>query len=768
MIISSTQLMNKITFVLLFISGILTAQVPANWHALGPIQFPINSSGQINGIGRVCQMKFHPSNSQKVYAVSASGGLWLSSNATLNWQKCGTDQIPLTACASVCIDYTNDSILYLGTGDPNYYSPSYGIYKSIDAGSTWQPSNSTIGSRMALEIIMDPTDHLSLVAATNDGIWKTTDGGLTWSVKKSGGAFTDMEIKPAIGTRTLFAVTFSEFWKSEDFGDTWNIVTNGIAVPGGGSGQGMRLAVSSADSTIVYAGMIKDEGTIFKSIDGGNTFSTVYHNPAQSLVGYDANGNGQGNYNFTMCADPGNPNIVFVGAHVVWRSTDGGVTWTKLTSWSQVLHTDMHDMLFNPYNTLELYNINDGGVWRSLNAGVNWSARSNGLEATEIYHAASNPLRKDIMSIGTQDNGELYSINGQWKTNRGGDWGSVMTYDYVNANLVYYHENGKRRNVNGGGEVNFGFPVTTSNNTKMAFTPLNSNYGLAGNTDVYLSSDLNNSVPSWYQVSSFNTTIKAIHFAVYSEDIAYVLTAPNTLRKATGINSGTPTWTSTSVPTAVSASGNIETISGDTNVVYITAGTKVYRSSDQGATWSNITLNLPAINILKIFHDPYSTDESIYVGNAAGVWYKNQNMTSWYNYSQGLPLIANINDFMFYDDGPFNSVIRVATYGRGVWETGLIPTITGIADQEKYEQLILSPNPAGDYLEADLNLAGKNKISNYSIFNNIGQLIFTKEISNSSSSKLMIVTSGLPEGNYHLILSDSKGNRLASSSFIKK
>ena len=149
--------MKKIRIALLILltqfSIVGIAQITANWKSTGPIAFPINVSGQINGIGRVCQLKFHPSDSTKIYAVSASGGLWKSNSAGLSWAGMGTDNLPSTSCASVCVDFTNDSILYLGTGDPNYYNTSLGIWKSINGGITWNTSSSGIGTRMAVESI---------------------------------------------------------------------------------------------------------------------------------------------------------------------------------------------------------------------------------------------------------------------------------------------------------------------------------------------------------------------------------------------------------------------------------------------------------------------------------------------------------------------------------------------------------------------------------------------------------------------------------------
>src|SRR3954471_19641377 len=189
--------MKKYTYVLLLLflfSSLLhtTAQITAKWKLTGPIKFPTNKSGQINGIGRVSQLVFHPTNSSILYAASASGGLYISRDAALNWTVLGTDNLPDMSCASVCIDYTDDKVLYLGSGDANYYSTGYGIWKTVDGGKNWKQSNASIGNRLAISILMDPKNNKTLIAATNDGIWKSTDAAVTWTLKKSGGDFKDM------------------------------------------------------------------------------------------------------------------------------------------------------------------------------------------------------------------------------------------------------------------------------------------------------------------------------------------------------------------------------------------------------------------------------------------------------------------------------------------------------------------------------------------------------------------------------------------------
>ena len=652
--------------ILLVLSCSCFSQPGTTWQQTGPNLFPTNESGQVNGIGRVCQLKFHPTNPLKMYAVTASGGLWISNDSALTWVKTGTDKLPSTACASACIDYTNDNIIYLGTGDPNYYSPDFGIWKSIDGGQNWLQSSTGMGNRLPVEILMDPTNTNVLVTATDNGIYKSTNAGANWSLVKTGGDFTDMQFKPG-SSSTLYACTFSEFWRSTDFGSTWTQISNGVVIPGGGSGNGMRIAVSAANPNVVYLGMIADEGTILKSIDGGTSFTIVYNNPAQSLVGYDAAGGGQGDYNFGMTADPLNENTVFVVAHVVWRSDDGGITWIQLTDWWDQLHTDMHGIKFHPNFPNKLFNINDGGVWLSNDAGDNWVPKSDELGATEIYHASQSPIKRDMISIGTQDNGELYFNSNTWRTNRGGDWTSKSSFDYLTNNVVYYYETGDRRPVNNS-ETSYNLPFVATNNSVLEFTKKNNTLAFSGEQNIWRTTTLNNSSPTWSQISNFNQTVKAINSSQADSSVLYVITANSKIYRSDNVLSAAPTFTNFTTPASTNLFANIATVKTNSNVVYISCGSRVYRSANRGAAWTNVSSNLPLVNILKIYHDEFSPNETIYVCSANAVYYKDATMTNWINISYNLPSIASIRDFMLYNPGTAASLLRVAYYGRGVWE----------------------------------------------------------------------------------------------------
>jgi PKD repeat protein/photosystem II stability/assembly factor-like uncharacterized protein len=688
----------------LFFAIIAIAQPGSSWQLTGPNLFPTNASGQVNGIGRVSQLKFHPTNPQKMYAVSASGGLWISNDSSHTWTKTGTDNLPATPCASVCIDYTDDNILYLGTGDANYYGGSFGIWKSTDAGATWTQSTAGLGNLLPVEILMDPSNHNTLVTATENGIWRSTDAGASWINVKTGGDFKDMQLQPGSAT-VLYAVNSSEFWRSTDFGSTWTQITSGVVVPGGGSGNGMRIAVSPAAPTIVYVGMITDNGTILKSTDAGLSFTMIYHNFTQTLVGYDSAdiGGGQGNYNFSMTADPNNANVVFVVAHIVWRSLDGGITWTHLTDWYNQLHTDMHGIRFHPTYTNKLFDVNDGGVWLSQDGGDNWIPRSDGIGATEVYHASQSPIKRDMVSIGTQDNGELYYAASEWKTNRGGDWGSRSAFGYIINNEVYYYENGQRRPVNGS-ETTYNLPFTPTNNIVLEFTKKLPNTAFSGEQNVWRSTDMNIASPSWTQISTFNQQVIAINSSPADSNMLYAVSTLNKVYRSDNALSASPIFTAYTTPASTALYASIAGIKSNPNIVYMSCGSKIYRSANKGATWTNVTSTLPVgVNIIKIYHDEYTTDESIYLCTAKGVYYKNISSGSWTNISSNLPTVADIQDFMFYNLGSAASLLRVSYYGRGVWE---LPINTSFPPAPDFTANVTTICPGQTINFTDLSIGG--------------------------------------------------------------
>ncbi len=674
-------------FLLLAVSCIVTgsvlAQAVGTFTNTGPVQFPVNVSGQVHGMGRVSQLKFHATNPAKMYAVSASGGLFITTDTGNTWAPtAGTEVLPTTGCSAVCVDYTNDNIIYLSTGDQNYYSDWYGMYKTTDGGITWNPITTGIGNRMAVDIEMSPTNHNVLVAVTSSGIWKTTNGGTSWTQTFSGGAFKSMKRRPA-SNNVLYAATATNFYRSTDFGSTWTNISAGVLVPSGN--EGIRIAVTPADTNIVVLGTTGGYGEIMKSINGGTSFTNIYSSTTQCIVCYDSDitSGSQGYYNFNLTINPANANELLLVSHCVWRSTDGGLTWSWRTQWWNQVHTDMHDIQFNPYDLNMRFNANDGGVWLSRDPlATNWTTRSNGLAATEMYHAAQSPVIRELVSAGTQDNGELY-YDGVWKCNRGGDWGAKCGIGYGTNNAVYYNTGARRQLIPLGGDNSYSAPFSSAPDFNIEFFRKKPNSAIIGTDSLWRSNDIDNGAPSWTFLYSNGETIKGLSWCMADSNVLYAITDNDHLLRSDNVLSGSPTFTTLSAPASTWVDASVATNKYNANIVYATCGTNIYRSANNGATWSNITGTLPSLNIKKVICDEYNANERLFVCLGNYVYWKD-NTTPW-TLINGLPTVMSLTDMMIYNDSTAASALRVSSYGRGAWEVGINNNMppTGIFASDK-------------------------------------------------------------------------------------
>ena len=688
-------------------SGIRAQPTVGSWLNTGPVPFPINVSGQVNGMGRVSQIKFHPSLPGKMYAVSSSGGLFITTDTGRTWRPTpGTEVLPTTACSAVCIDYTNDSVLYLSTGDQNYYGDWYGIYKSTDGGNTWNPAHDSIGTSMAVDIIMDPASHNTIVAATDNGIWKSTDGATTWRQTLDSGQMRSMQKRPGT-SRVLYAATGTSFFRSADFGSTWTMITSGVNPPAGN--EGMRIAVTPADTNMVYLGTTGGYGEIMKSMDGGNTFSTIYTNDTQCIVCYDSTvtSGSQGYYNFNFCVNPLNPNELLLGSHCVWRSTDGGLTWSWRTQWWHQIHTDMHDLQFDPYIPNLRWNANDGGVWISHDTlATNWSPNCNGLAATEMYHSSQDPINRQLVAAGCQDNGELY-YDGHWKCDRGGDWGARQNSDYLGKGTVYY-DNGNRRDLSPlGGDYSYNAPFTTSNQFNIEFSPRMTTTAFIGTDSIWRTRNINAASPAWQFLYTAGEDIMSLTINKADTNSLFAVTNNNHFLRCNNALAATPSFTQFPTPSSTGVEACVTTNRYNGNIVYLSCGDSLYRSANRGLTWSNISYNLPGLNIRKIISDDYSTTERLFVCAGSYVFYKDSATTHW-TQTSGLPTVANLTDMLVYNDSTSASILRLSTYGRGAWECNIFNNYPPSGNFASTKQYLC----AGDTVKYGKNLYGS--ISSFS------------------------------------------------------
>ena len=737
------------------------------WINLGPVPFPKSIVTQIHGIGRVSQIKFHPSDASKMYAVSASGGLWYSANKGVSWTNLGTDLISDLQSASIAIDPSNDQTLYWGTGDANYYSSGQGVYKSSNGGNTWVLSNAGMGNLLVTDIIISPTNTQILIAATNNGIYKSSNGGGTWVIKSSTGVdFMDIVFKPGSNGQTIYASAGKGFYRSLDAGETWAKITSSAFVFGN---NGTRVCVTAANPNLVYVANtgINCNGEVYCSSDGGNTFKNVRSEKTNFLAAYtasNANGwNGQGHYNFDIFADQVYPNTLYICGHIIWKSTDGGATWMQQqTSWAYQLHTDQHHILKNPYNNNELWNANDGGVWSNTTEGTGaWKPMSDGIAATEIYHGNASNISSGIGYIGTQDNGGFYYANGLWTNNQGGDDMRRSYFDFA-SNAVYYNKGATRTYLPSMTDQALNLPFTPKN-ALYAFNAANKNMAFVVEAgSVYRSSNIAAaSGILWTKIFTIPTgSVLDMETDPGNANVVYLVTNNQTAYRSDNATSANPTFTTLTLPATNSIESHLAPIK-NTNIIYITTNTYLYRSADKGLTWTNVSTGFPTSIIKGLVADKNSTIEAIYAAHSLGVYYKDITKSSWVSYAKGLPIIANISELYGFNDAT-SGLIRVSTYGRGVWEANMnqlpsnalpIVSITAPANNTSY----IAPASVNITATAS-DLDGR--ITKVTFYSN-GIAIGTTLIPPYSYSWL-----NAAEGNYTLtaIATDDKGGTQTSAS----
>lgn len=658
----------------IFFAGSQSMAQLANWKEfVAGTKFPTNLVGQINGMTRISEMKFHATDTNKMYAVTSQGGLFITTNQGNSWTVApGTENLAFN-CASVCVNYTNDQIILLGTGDPNYYSNGGGIYKSIDGGATFNVTGLT--NCLVVDILQNPLLATEFVAATNKGMYKSTDGGQTWTPTTATTLqFVDLKQHAGINSQTLYACTrdnVSQFYRSTNFGSTWTQTTSGIVAAVKNITGGGRIGVTPADTNVVYFETIGGGGIVHKSNNGGLSFSVKKPEGLPYITFYnemDSTSGSQGNYNNAICVDKNNPAILWLQSHNTMYSSDSGVTWTRLTHWASKVHTDMHQICQAPFNSAKLYSCNDGGVWLSTDGGNNWVPKTDGIYAFEIGNntGVGSLVRKDFVSIGTQDNARLYGDATGWYTISGGDDYAKRQFDY-NGHIYI---DGTKRQMNHNG-ASLGYNLPSDNWTCFAFNRTNKDLGfVAMNDTIYRTNNLSSANPTWTMIQKLGSNIRAMHNAIGDANKLYVLLTNGDMHISYNALATTPSFVFSNLPGTASSIGSVVAIANNPNSVYVAENSAVYYSSDSGTTWTNIKYNLPTVNHRRILAEEIGGDSQlVFIATNNAVYYKKAGQTTWTNYSTNLPTRKAPTEFSMFDNGTNESRIRYATYGRGVWES---------------------------------------------------------------------------------------------------
>lgn len=658
-----------------------------SWTLVGPISLPSNSTSQPNGIGRINGIGFHPTDGNTIFAGAASGGLWKSTDGGTTWSYL-TANLPTLGVSSVVVHPSTPATIWVGTGDRDASdAPGYGVYKSTDGGATWSASNTGMGNLTVGMMILHPTDPLIILAATSSGIYKTTNGGTSWTRKSSNTSnYKDIKFKPG-DPSVVYATEGGRFYRSADTGETWTQITSGVL-----SGTRLVIGVTPADPAVVYIYQTTGSFTgLLRSSDSGQNFTTQATTP--NIVDYACDGSGtssQASYDLCIAVDPANANTVFCGAINIWKSINAGVTLTICTHWvgsawgttcAPSVHADIHALSFSPVNG-KLYTGCDGGIYVTTNGGTSWSDISSGISAAQVYKIGQSATSQTLCINGYQDNGTSSNLGTSFTTVIGGD-GMECIIDYSNSSYRYgalYY--GDIRRSSGGGystiAKNGSNGITESGAWVTPYTlhETDPNTMFVGYKNVWRSNNVKASSASsvtWTTISTGETaSCSVLETSPANVDILYVVRS-GSLKRTDNANaaSGSVTWTTCALPGGNTPT-DLEAHPTNANIVYATGGTGVYKSTDKGATWTQITGGLPSSYTKCLVYDKNS-NEGLYVGNESGVFYKDATLSNWTAFSNGLPIVSVRELEIYYDaSNAANNRLKAATYGRGLWQSDLI------------------------------------------------------------------------------------------------
>jgi hypothetical protein len=419
--------------------------------------------------GRATAVAGTPQQPGTFYFGATGGGVWKTTDYGLNWENVSDGYFKTPSIGAISVAPSDPNVIYVGTGSDGLRSnviTGKGVYKSVNGGESWQFIGlEKVGQIGAVEI--HPTNHnIVYVAAIGNafapnaerGVYKTTDGGKTWQkilfISDKVG-FADLELLPS-NPEIVFATAWKAerkpwtiisggnqdeggLYKSVDGGNTWDRIKEGL--PQGLIGK-IDLAISPSDTRIVYA-LVEapgEERGLYRSEDQGASFQLMSNQGGLTTRPF---------YYTNVSVDPVNPDRVYVMATGYYRSEDGGKNFQRISS----PHGDNHDIWINPDNPDLLVQSNDGGANVSTNGGKTWTTQFNQPTA-ELYQVAVDDQYPYWLYAGQQDNYSTISVPSMapygvqagdlgWIMNTGGCETGPAIPKPGNPNIVYANCKGR-------------------------------------------------------------------------------------------------------------------------------------------------------------------------------------------------------------------------------------------------------------------------------------------------------------------------------------
>ena len=691
------------------------------WRAIGPA---------IMG-GRISDIEGAPGNPAIVFAAAGSGGLFRSRDGGLTWASLFDHQTTISIGAIAVQPGSN--VIWVGTGESNVRnSVSFGdgVYQSQDGGATWKKvglQNTQTISR----IIINPQNPDNVFVAAvghpfgphpDRGVFVTNDGGRTWRktlyIDENHGA-SDLDIDPA-DPSVLYAgmwhfdrkpwtyTSGSEgggVFKSQDGGLTWKKLTAGLPKLMGRIG----VKVAPSNPKVVYVITESKEGTLYRSDDGGATFTRL--SSERELVG-------RGYYFSDLRVSPQSEDHIFALADALLKSTDSGKHFRRIAG---SVHGDLHALWIDPQNPQRIWQGNDGGLAVTYDGGQHWE-QVNNLPLGQFYQvSADNRHPFYHLTAGMQDNG---SWNGPSRTREpagifNDDWRMVnpmvgfhslsvpdnpdlMLTEQPGGVLLLSNLQTREQQVVSPQPQNFGgapakdMKYRFNWDAPLVFSPFGkSTIYLAGNV-VFQSSDYGKSWetisrdltkndasrlgnvggPVWTDnsASEVYSTITTLAESPVKRGMIWAGTDDGNLQVT--VNGG-GVWTNvgTKLPDVPRDSpvSHIEPSVSDENTAYVTLDRHmfddfrpyIFKTTDAGKSWTNIVANLPAQAFLWTLRDDPRRPGLLYAGTELGIYAQWPGSVQWVPlHLKNMPWSVSVRGIIFQ---PLQKDIIVATHGRSLW-----------------------------------------------------------------------------------------------------
>lgn len=417
------------------------------WRCIGPFRG-----------GRVVTVAGDVSNLGTFYFGACAGGIWKTEDAGTYWECISDGFLNTASVGALAVSEVDPNVIYAGMGESTIridVSHGDGVYKSTDAGRTWQHMGLEDTRHIGKIRIHPQNPDIVFVAALGHafgpnkerGVFKSVDGGETWKhvlFKSENAGAVDLSIdinNPRImytsiwqARRAFYDITSggpdSGIWMSSDGGDTWRDISRNKGLPKGILGK-IGIAASPAKPGRVWALIEAEKGGMYRSDDYGETWQYVAENDQLISRAW---------YYMHLTPDPQDGDTIYVNNLSLWKSTDAGATYTEIGT----PHGDNHDLWIDPNNTQRMVQGNDGGGCVSFNGGSSWSTLYNQPTA-QFYHVAADS-REPYHVYGTQQDNSSIAVPSRSHNSAimwgdcypagSGESGYIVTHP-DNPNIVY-------------------------------------------------------------------------------------------------------------------------------------------------------------------------------------------------------------------------------------------------------------------------------------------------------------------------------------------